>query len=254
MFFILSKTLYYITMPIVWITFILLFALITKNQKRRKRSLLIAFVLLLFFSNGFIINEFFTLWEKDAISIAQTKNYEWGIVLTGVTNTEKSSEGRVWFDKGADRVLHTVQLYKLGKIKKILITGGSGHLVSKKDAEANQLKEVFLYCGIPNADIVLENKSRNTHENALFTKQKIDSIGIKEKSLLITSAFHMRRSLGCFEKEGVNVDEFPVDYYTHDRKYSPDALIIPSEKAMYKWSILIHEVLGYVMYKLVGYC
>jgi uncharacterized SAM-binding protein YcdF (DUF218 family) len=210
--------------------------------------------MLLFFSNEFIVNEFLLLWEKNPVPVSQIENYETAIVLTGVTNTRKEALDRVYFQKGADRVLHTVQLYKAGKIKKILISGGTVTLEGRKEAEADQLKKVFLYCGVPKTDLIIENLSRNTNENSTKTKKLIDSLQLNGKFLLVTSAFHMRRAEACFKKAGISADIFPVDYYTRDRGISFDQIFIPSEGAFAKWSILIHEILGYITYKLVGYC
>ncbi|MBX9851232.1 MAG: YdcF family protein [Cytophagaceae bacterium] len=237
----------------VWITVLLVVALFTRNQKRKKRCILISLLMVLFFGNEFIVNEFLLLWEKDPVAIQKLEPHELGIVLTGVTNTEVSVKDRVYFTKGADRVLHTVQLYKSGKVKKILISGGSGLVLGEKIREADQLKNVFLYCGIPEKDLIIENASRNTWENALFSKRVLDNVRIKTTPLLITSAFHMRRSEACFIKAGMNVDIFPVDIYTRDRKFAPDKLFIPSESAFSKWALLIHECLGFVVYKMVGY-
>lgn len=255
MFFILSKTLYYISMPLVWISVLLLAAVISRNQQKRKKMLGGAFILVIFFSNNFIANEMMLLWEKEPSSIESLPVYETGIVLTGITNTYKQSEDRVFFQKGADRLLHAVQLYKLGKIKTILISGGSGTIVgTASQPEADQLKSVFLYCGVAEKDIIIENKSRNTRENALFTKHTMDSLDVKGKYLLITSAFHMRRAEGCFQKAGLHPDTFPVDFYTINRRFTPDHILIPAESALFKWSVLIHEMVGYMVYKLLGYC
>jgi uncharacterized SAM-binding protein YcdF (DUF218 family) len=253
MFFILSKVLLFILLPVVWITGILLFSLLTKNPQKRRRGIIAAFVLVVFFCNNFIINEIFSGWEEDPVSIETLNNYEVGIVLTGITNTDKESKDRVYFQKGADRLLHAVQLYKLGKIKKILITGGAAKLIGKGVSEAIQLKKVFLFCGVNEKDIIIEDLANNTRENALFSKRKLDSLNIKGKQLLITSAFHMRRARRCFEKVELAVDIYPVDYFTSDRKLTPDKILIPSEAALGKWAILIHEVTGYVVYKLSGY-
>lgn len=253
MFFILSKVLLFILLPIVWITAILVFSILTKNPKKRKKGIIAVLILILFFSNDFIINETFRLWEEDPVSIASLPNYEVGIILTGITNTGKESEDRVYFQKGADRLLHTVQLYKLGKIKKILITGGAAKLIGEGVAEAIQLRKVLLFCGVNEQDIILEDQAKNTRENALFSKRALDSLDIKGNQLLITSAFHMRRAKGCFKKVELSVDIYPVDYYTYDRKLTPDKILIPSEAALGKWALLIHEVTGYVVYKVTGY-
>jgi uncharacterized SAM-binding protein YcdF (DUF218 family) len=253
MFFILSKVLLFILLPIVWIIGTLFYSLLTKNAKNRKRGLILTLVLTLFFSNEYIINETFKLWEEKPVLISHLPDYEYGIVLTGITNAGKDSDDRVYFQKGADRLLHTIQLYKLGKIKKILITGGAAKLLEEGKAEAIELKKVFLYCGVNEKDIIVEDKARNTRENALFSKSLLDSFHVKEKQLLITSAFHIRRAKGCFNKIGMKVDVYPVDFYTFDRKFTPDKLFVPSESAMAKWALLIHEVTGYVTYIIMGY-
>ena len=252
MFFFLSKTLMYLLIPTIWITGILIYAYFTKSQKRRKRSLLTALLLLFFFSNGYLGNKAIYLWEKRAVPIANLKVYDTAIVLTGVTDSRREPRDRVYFTRGADRLLHTVQLYKMGKVKKILISGGSGLMIGKKVSEAGDLKKAFLYCGVPEKDIFIEDKSRNTHESSVFSKQLVDSLGIKGSFLLITSAFHMRRSEGCFVKAGLKADPFPVDFYSNDR--NPSLIdLLPLEDAISGWSLLIHEITGYLMYKIVGY-
>jgi uncharacterized SAM-binding protein YcdF (DUF218 family) len=241
-------------MPLVWITIILIYSLITKNPNRRKKSIWTILIMVLFFGNEFIANEAMRAWEKEPLPIDSVQNFNTAIVLTGITNTEKESvNDRVFFQKGADRLLHTVQLYKEGRIKKILITGGSGKLIGGV-LEAVQLKKVFLFCGVPDSALIIENTARNTIENALYSKKMIDSINLKGPYLLITSAFHMRRAEGCFQKAGIQIISFPVDLYTYDRSFKFNRLFIPSESAFSKWAVLIHEMLGYFIYKLAGYC
>jgi uncharacterized SAM-binding protein YcdF (DUF218 family) len=252
MFFILSKILIYILMPVIWIILVLIYAVFTKNQKRRKKGIVIALIMLFFFGNGIIANQSMMLWEKDPVPIASLGVYDTAVVLTGIANQKRTND-RVYFGQGADRLLHTVQLYKIGKVKKILISGGSGVLIGKKLPEANLLKSVFIYCGVNAADIIIESKSRNTHESAQFVNDMVHSLGIKGRYLLVTSAFHMRRAQGCFTKAGLKTDIFPVDFYSS----KPDELnlldLIPTEGAINNWSVLIHEITGFIIYKLMGY-
>jgi uncharacterized SAM-binding protein YcdF (DUF218 family) len=252
MFFILSKTLTYLLMPFVWIFGFLLYSLFARKAKKKKNSLIIVLVMILIFGNNYLIDKALLLWEIPAVPIATLPVYDTAIVLTGVTDSQKKPHDRVYFTRGADRLLHTVQLYSMGKIKKILISGGSGLLVGEKVSEAGDLKKAFLYCGVAENDILIEDKSRNTHESAVLSKKTIDSLGIKGSFLLVTSSFHMRRSAGCFEKAGFKVDVFPVDFYT--RGSQPNVTdLIPSEGALSGWSLLIHEITGYLTYKLMGY-
>jgi uncharacterized SAM-binding protein YcdF (DUF218 family) len=254
MFFILSKLLFYFVMPLTWILAFLVYALFTKTEKRRKRSLIIATILLLFFTNPFIVNEAWLLWEAPPTPYSKVQQYDAAIILTGITNTDKSPKDRVYTNKGADRVLQPLRLFKDGHVKKIIISGGSGSLTTKQNSEAAELKSILVCSGIPGSDILLEEKSRNTHENALFTKTLLQKHPEYKKLLLVTSAFHMSRASGCFKKEGINADTFSVDFYTSDRRFYPVDLIVPQEYSLYLWQKLFHEVLGYIVYDLVGYC
>ncbi|KAA9345910.1 YdcF family protein [Adhaeribacter soli] len=254
MFFLLSKILDFLLQPIIWIILVLAAGLLTRNPVRKKRLLVIGFCLLLFFSNPFIINETWLAWEKPPVPVKEVPIYDAAIVLTGITLQDKSPHDRVYFEKGADRILHALMLYRKGRFGKIIISGGSGSIRQQQASEADELRNVLLQAGVPDSSIIVENKSRNTRENALFTAEILKTKPELQKLLLITSAFHMRRAAGCFEKAGLQPDLFPADYYSTDRLYTPDYLILPSEIALADWKRLIREMTGFVTYKLLGYC
>lgn len=255
MFFILSKTLNYLVMPFVVVCICFVLSVLVRNPLWRKRCFRTGFVLLFFFSNDFIANEMMMAWEPDTVAYKDIpKNYEWGIVLTGVTESEREPADRVYFSKGADRVTHTVQLYKLGLIKKILVTGGSGRLIQLHERESVQFRDAMLLMGVPEQDIVLEANSRNTHENAVEVKKIIDSLHIKpSQCLLITSAFHMPRSIACFRKVGMDIDYFTTDFHSHPRQFTPDVWLVPRVEAFLIWHRLIREWVGIGAYKIAGY-
>ncbi|HRS54707.1 MAG TPA: ElyC/SanA/YdcF family protein, partial [Bacteroidales bacterium] len=71
--------------------------------------------------------------------------------------------------------------------------------------------------------------------------------------LLITSAIHMRRALGCFKKQDINVMPYSTDKITGKRRWDILYLISPNIQAIVKWQNLIHEVIGYYIYRLMGY-
>jgi uncharacterized SAM-binding protein YcdF (DUF218 family) len=213
------------------------------------------FGLLFFFSNGFIANEVMRAWEPDATPyIDMKKRYEYGIVLTGVTSSELVPRDRVYFHKGADRVTHTVQLYKLGIIKKVIVSGGSGRLLDTSVREANDVMDAMIMMGVPTEDILVEDLSRNTFESAVEIRKLLDQRLIKPaECILITSAFHMRRSIACFRKADMDMNTFTTDFYTHRRTFTPDAWLVPRVEAMLVWQRLIKEWIGFVAYKIVGY-
>jgi uncharacterized SAM-binding protein YcdF (DUF218 family) len=253
MFFILSKVLVYLVMPFTIVCACFLFSWLVKNLKWKKRSFIAATVMLLFFSHDFIANEVMHAWEIEARPIASMKKYKLAIVLTGTTANQLLND-RVYFTKGADRVTHTIQLYKEGKIKKILISGGSGKISGESEPEANKFQRVMLLMGVPEQDIMIENETRNTGESAQQVKKILDDSGFQGSDcVLITSAFHMRRSLACYRKVGVNLDSFSTDFYSYPRDYDVGTFLVPKIEAFVSWHKLVKEWVGFVAYKFAGY-
>ncbi|MBW7468049.1 YdcF family protein [Pontibacter aydingkolensis] len=254
MFFILSKTLHFLLMPIIWVVVLLLLAVFLKSPKWKRNSLLSALGLLLLFSNPLISNEAWRAWEIEAKPISEVDNYDVAVILTGVTSYREDVPDRIHTSKGSDRFLHPLQLYRMGKIDKILITGGSGYVLADRIPEAEQIEKILLMAGVAEEDILTESNSRNTRENATNTAAFLQKHPGFNKVLLVTSAFHMRRAAACFEKAGVKADSFTADFYGYERRFTPDELIIPNASAFNTWHVLIHEVAGYLIYKLLGYC
>ena len=253
MFFYLSKILAFLITPLVWIVTLLFIAVFSKDERRKKRSLRWALGLTLLFSNPFIFDEAVRLWELPATSYTDVKPHDVGIVLGGMSQYDPEL-GRAQFYRGVDRLIQTVELYRRGTIKKILFTGGSGSILHPEMKEGNYINRYLLIMGVPEKDFLIESESQNTRENALYTKQLLDKEKIKGSCLLITSAFHMRRSIGCFSKAGLIVDHYSTDRYAGPRKFEFDHLFIPNISALNDWNNLIHEVVGFITYKIFGYC
>ncbi|GHM98679.1 hypothetical protein WSM22_01690 [Cytophagales bacterium WSM2-2] len=254
MFFFLSKTLSYLARPLTVICVLFLVSAFTKRQRLKKRAFILGIIFLFFFSNEFIANEAIRLWEVPVTLMKDVnKTYTWGIILTGVTKHETGPPDRVYFQGGADRVTHTLQLYKMGKIKKILVSGGSGSLSDTERKEAHEVADALRLMGVPDTDIVMEAESRNTYESAVAIKKMLQGQSTPSECLLVTSAYHMRRSAACFKKVGWETDCFTVDFISHYRWFSIDALLIPKIEAMSIWQVLIKEWTGMVAYKLAGY-
>ncbi len=253
MFFVLSKILKYLTEPFFWVLLLLLISFFVKDQLKKRRYFIKALWLLFIVTNTFLSNEMALIWEYKAKIVPDTTQYEAGIVLGGMSYYDKEFN-RLIFKAGNDRLMQAIKLYKEKKIKKILFSGGSGYLSDKTQIEGKYIEEYLLGIGIPREDLIVEKKSKNTRENALFTKQVLDSLGMSDKKfLLITSANHMMRSKGCFNKVKIDSDPYPVDRIAHEGKYSWDAFIIPDLGALHLWNQVLHEMVGYVTYKIVGY-
>jgi len=193
-------------------------------------------------------------WEGSPIPLTKVGHYEVGVILTGVTNRYITPNDRVYFEHGADRVLHAIQLYKMGKIDKIMISGGSGKLVNNETdiKEADELAKVLLLADIPKRKIIIENESRNTHESAVNCAKILKNESIK-RVLLITSAFHIKRASLCFDKQNISFDTFSTDFYSYDNKTGIDGYFTPQPRAIENWNKIIREITGIIAYTLMGY-
>ena len=254
MFFIASKIFSFLITPIVWVTFFLFLSLFSKSHTRKKRFLLIGVVLFYFFSNSFLLEEVMRAWEIPAIPYQDLKTYDAGIVLGGILQFDARLD-RIQFQRGADRLFQAIDLYKKGFIKHILFSGGSGSIEFSGIKEGTYVKKYLHTLGIPDEDVWIENESNNTRENAEFTKHLLDNKSIaNEKFLLITSAFHMRRSVACFKKVGIFAEPYSVDRLAgKSRRFTLDHLCIPNSSTFFFWDVLIHEWVGLLMYKINGY-
>lgn len=255
MFFYLAQFLTFLAMPLTLVLVCLFLGFFYKKKKWGNKISLLGIGLLLFFSNQYISNAAISAWELPFKLYEDLPEYPVGIVLTGVTNLDKTAYDRTFFNKGADRATQAVQLYKLGKIKKILITGGQGLFPTNPNTEAELLADFMMMAGVPKEDIILEIEAVNTRQNALFAKETLKNNGfdLRSKYLLITSAFHMRRAKACFDKVDLITDTFPVDYYSADPKVTFQELLVPDPDGLLIWHKLFKEWIGMTVYKLTGY-
>jgi uncharacterized SAM-binding protein YcdF (DUF218 family) len=148
----------------------------------------------------------------------------------------------------ADRLVYAVALYKAGKAPVVVLTGGG---VDGARTEAEQMKDLLEVMGVPGRDVLLESKSRNTHDNAVYCAELLKAQGM-DRILLVTSAFHMRRSLALFEAQGLNVVPAPTDY---QRLVTPRVLPgwLPTVSNLYQSTDALHEIVGYRVYRWRGW-
>ena len=145
MFFLLSKILDFLISPITWIVVILAIAVFTKKAHRKRKTLIISFALLLFFSNPLIFAIFRNLIPscERIISDEKKEHFHAAILLGGMISYDESRD-RVLFNANVNRLTQTVELYKKEVVNKIFITGGSGSIIYPKKREANLLKNYLI--------------------------------------------------------------------------------------------------------------
>ncbi len=191
-------------------------------------------------------------WEVDGTRNEHVEHYDMAIVLGGMAYYNTDLE-RINFMRGSDRIFQALRLYNKGKVDRIMICGDSGSLHDDGLDEAEQIKAYLVGIGVPEEDIIVEKKSKNTHENAEFAAEILKSGEYGDKFLLVTSGYHMRRALACFEAEGLNCTPYSTDHFTGKRWFSLDRIFMPDINTLNNWKILTKEWLGYLTYSIMGY-
>jgi uncharacterized SAM-binding protein YcdF (DUF218 family) len=136
------------------------------------------------------------------------------IVLGGAISPDVSAtRHEVALNEAGERITAAALLAKLYPDARILFSGGSGALFQNETAEAEFAFRLFSSFGIARARILLEDRSRNTVENAVFSKM-LAQPKPGERWLLVTSAFHLPRAVGVFRRASFEVEPYPVDWRT----------------------------------------
>jgi uncharacterized SAM-binding protein YcdF (DUF218 family) len=251
MFFFLSKLIVFLLSPLTWAFALFLAAAYFFREKRGRQFLIQGLIFLYIFSNSFIRKEVYRIWEYPFTHPVGT--YDYAIVLGGFSSFDYDAS-RIKFTAAGDRFFQAYQLYELGKINKMLISGGSGEVLHPERTESDKVRDFVLSLHVPEQDIIMEKESRNTHENAVNTARWLKENNASGDSLLlITSATHMRRALGCYQKEGLKVVPYTTDRDSEPRAFDPENLFVPDPDNLHKWIVLIKEIVGIAVYKIAGY-
>ncbi|TLG78940.1 YdcF family protein [Methylocystis sp. B8] len=172
------------------------------------------------------------------------------IVLGGAIDERLSADrGRPTLIDAAERLTAPIALKRKYPNARLIFTGGSAALLGSPYSEADAVQRFWRQVGLDQNDILYERRSRNTYENAIFTR---DLLHPKpgERWLIVTSAMHMPRAVGVFRKAGFDVIAYPVDYRT-----SGDVgLEFPRfpTKALGLVDFAAHEWAGLIAYRLAG--
>lgn len=153
-------------------------------------------------------------------------------------------------NNSGDRMVEAAILARRHPQARILVTGGSGALFLEGEGDADAAPRLLLALGVEEERLILEGESRNTYENALFSRRLADPQP-GETWLLVTSAFHMPRSVGLFRKAGFDVVPWPTDYRTAGNE--PVGLARDnSVDSLQNAAMGIREWIGLLAYRLTG--
>src|SRR5262249_43802220 len=134
-----------------------------------------------------------------------------GIIVLGGVIDASSPGNQIMLNESAERLTVVPDLARRYPNARILFSGGSGALIGDGGAEAGAAARLLESLGISLDRVILEDRSRNTVENAVYSKLIVHPKR-GERWLLVTSAFHIPRAIGVFRKVGFPVEPYPVDW------------------------------------------
>ena len=234
-------------LPIFLVIIVILIGLI----KNKKKLISVAIGLLYIISTPIFSNNFFKLVEGSEYRkpISAIDSADAIVVLSGMLEINEVGDSTYieWGDP--DRFFGGIALFKAGKAKKLVFTGGKMPWDKVKKTEGEVLKEYAISNGIPSENILVTKDVENTAEEAVAVKELISP---SKRIILITSAFHMYRAQRIFEKQGFEVIPYKVDF-----KVSVDNQVtlidfLPSAINLESMEIGIREIIGRIYYIIKG--
>lgn len=253
--FYLSKILNFFLAPlnILTILILILIFIITfiKSKKLIKFFSILLFIIVLLFGyiplSNFLLNKVEDYIQPSKYPIQQLKGV---VVLGGSFESGLISKERnqVLLNSSAERLTKALEIYNKNPRVLILFSGFSNEFKQEGWSESEIAKKFFLDQGIKIDNLILENQSRNTYENIIFSKDIIKKY--PGTWGLITSANHMPRSFFGFKKQGIILEPINVDYKTGNGRIF--WINFDIEKGIRNWSIILHEITGLIYYKITN--
>lgn len=263
MFLFLSKFLPIFVYPVGLSILLLLLAIILRNKKRAALGITILALAVLFFAgNRYISYMLAKTLEWQYLPPMDISGADVAVVLGGATEADFYPRSGVEVNAAGDRVLYAGVLYQQGKVKQILLSGGNvDWMDSEQSTPAREMGKILTLMAVPEDAMWLQDRSVNTHEDAVYSSEILREKGIK-KIYLITSAMHMPRSVALFRKQGIEVIPVPVDYTV--TQAGMDTLfngswesklinLFPTASGLSLTTNVMKEYIGYFIYGLQGW-
>ncbi|MCC6751763.1 MAG: YdcF family protein [Deltaproteobacteria bacterium] len=250
MFFVLSKTAGLLVSPMSLCSVLLAISGVLRLLRRRprlQRWLAIgAIAQLLFFSTGLASHLLLIPLENRYAPPATLPTPPGAIVM--LTGMAEPRAGSYDLSDPADRFVETLRLARRYPRARILLVGGSSQIIGDSYRESELLGRLALDLGLEKERLVLERRSRNTHENAENAVRLL--LPSDRPFLLVTSASHMPRAMGCFRRAGVEPIAWPVDVRHSSLRVKS---LLPNEHDLGNSEAALREYVGLVTYWLAGY-
>ncbi|GEO98303.1 YdcF family protein [Methylobacterium haplocladii] len=169
----------------------------------------------------------------------------------GLMTTISAERDQLTLNDAGERQIALADLARRYPTARLLFSGGSGNIKDGTISEAGTIGRFADTLGVPRDRLILEERSRNTRENARFSAELVPPKP-NERWLLVTSAWHMPRAVGCFRKVGYAVTAYPVDYRTAGPRDARRFNTFASD-GLLEFDLAVKEWIGLVAYRLAGY-
>ena len=224
--------------------------------RKKTKYVYSSIIFLIVFSNGVFSNALWRLleypWKRLDYSLVDSSD---GIVVLsggGIKLPPINKKIIEWNDP--DRFFAGIDLYKANKSNRLIFTGGINPLISGLPPEGDIYIKEALSKGIPKKDLFTTYPVSNTLQEAKAIKKLLnDEIPAGQKKvILVTSAFHMKRAKRVFEREGISVLPYPVDFRSN-KIFSPSLsnplMWIPNSSSLGSSTSAIREIIGRIIYR-----
>ena len=249
MFFLLSKLLDVLLEPLAWAILLGVLGL----ALRRRGPGLAAVLVLWAFSTEVVADALGRATEAGAVETARPDVvYDVVVVLGGSMNAAGTARsGGLELNDSADRLVRGFELLRAGRARFALLSAGAPEPSAPAPREAELEARLLASWGIDPARLLVEDRSRNTRENAVESARIVRERGFA-RVLLVTSAAHLPRALGCFRAVGLDPDALPVDWRAGGAEFSPSGLL-PRARSLAQSADMLRELAGRLVYRAVGY-
>jgi uncharacterized SAM-binding protein YcdF (DUF218 family) len=253
LFYFLSKILDVFLTPLAWSVGLLVYGISGRVPSWKRRASAVGGVaVLVFFSLEPVANELWRTLETSATRTFRPEvTYDAVILLGGlVEDRAQATSGQRSFNDNNERLLETYDLLRKGTARFAIISGGPADSTRTEVVEGRAIADQLVAWGIDKDRVIAEDRARNTYENAVYSDAIVQARRF-HSLLLVTSAFHMTRAIGCFHAVGLEVDTLPVDFRSYASPYRGE--LVPRAKYLQESSEAIREWFGRLIYRARGY-
>jgi len=241
--FLLKKIIGFVLMPMSILLVLFFFGIITlwstKRQRAAKIILTLTCLLLVFLSYGFVsywpLEKLESLYPPLDVKMTGLNKINWVVVLAGDDQ------------ETAVRLAEGIRIYRSLPGARLLVSGGKVNPTAPAPA-SEEMARMAVELGVNPADIVQESISRDTKDEAKIIKSMLG----EKQFILVTSAYHMPRSMALFMAQGMRPNPAPTGFLIKEANHLSPVRFFPSAESIHDAELVVHEILGILSARIMG--